>query len=229
MVSQPCSSGDVIYLDNHPAKILSTGHYHFLRLVISSVFLFLMIYLFGRSEKIRRKDLGLSSSVHCSIRSCISLEKIPVWCSQPGRYFCCYCHDPCIFTGGRLFFFKERISFINVIGILLCFAGLLVMLVNRHFSLSVDPRGLYFWQALYSLHWSTRSSQTLTRDIRRFHWSPGRTWSVFPFSPLLPVVWFKRFRNVSLNGEIVISLFLLAILASSVSFVCYAITVKSLG
>ncbi len=204
----------------------------FLRLIISSCFLFLMIYLFKRSERLKRKDLGLIflSALFNPFLYFLG-ENTGLKYSTPAVTSVIIATIPVFSPVVAWFSLKERISFLNITGILICFSGLIVMLVDKHFVLSIDPLGLIFLGSavLSALVYSVLLKRLTSRysPLSLIAWQ--NLIGVFLFFPIFLAFDLSQFREVPVNTEIVTSLFLLAILASSVSYVCYAMTVRSLG
>jgi drug/metabolite transporter (DMT)-like permease len=204
----------------------------FIRLILSSCFLFLVMFLLGKKETIKRKDFGLIflSSVFNPFLYFLG-ENTGLKYTTPAITSVIIATIPVFSPVVAYFSMKERISLLNIAGIFLCFGGLLVMLVTGSFSLSVEPRGLIFLAiAVFSALIYTVLLKRLTArysPLSLIAWQ--NLLGVFLFLPVFLAMDLRHFMNTEMNHEIVTSFFLLAILASSLSYVFYAKSVKVLG
>jgi len=204
----------------------------FIRLIISAVFLFTIIRFFWVQEKVERKDyqliflsalfnpflyfLGENYGLKFSTPtiSAVIIATIPVF-------------SPLI----AYLTFREKLTPINLVGIAVSFAGVIVMLITSDLSLAADIRGVLclFGAVLAALLYSV-TLRTLTLKYSALTLIAYQNLiGIFLFLPLFLVFEFKMATAVPLNGEIITSMLLLAILASSVSFVFFAHSVKLLG
>ncbi len=204
----------------------------FLRLVISTIFLFLYIYVSGLVEKIDKKDFGLFavsallnpflyflgenfglSLVPASLSSII-VATIPLFAPFAAYYF-----------------FKERLQPVNLAGLILSFTGLLIIIVNKDFEITANPWGILFlFGAVFSAVFYSIVLKKLT-----FKYKPLTiiTWqnligSVY-FLPLFLVFEWKRFSAIIPDVDTISSLLMLGIFASSVAYVLFAYIVNRLG
>jgi drug/metabolite transporter (DMT)-like permease len=127
--------------------------------------------------------------------------------------------------------FRERLTPVNFIGIAVSFAGVIMMLITRDLSLAADIRGVVF------LFFAVAAALMYTVTLRRLtmKYSPivlvanQNLIGIFLFMPFFLLFEAKTAIAVPLTTEIVTSMMLLAILASSISFVFFAHSVKLLG
>jgi len=204
----------------------------FIRLVISSAFLFLLIRILGKREKLARSDYGLvflsalfnpffyflgenyGLKYSSPTISAVIIATIPVFSPLVGYLS-----------------FREKLAPVNFIGIAISFAGVLLMLVAPDLSLAADIKGVIFLfgavfaALLYSVTLRKLTLKYSALTLIAFQNLIG----IFLFMPLFLLFEAKYAASVSLNAEIVSSILLLAILASSVSFVFFAHSVKLLG
>jgi drug/metabolite transporter (DMT)-like permease len=203
-----------------------------IRLILSASFLFLVLFLTGRLDRIEKKDLltvflsalfnpflyflgenyGLKFST--STIAAVIIATIPLF-------------SPLV----AYFTFRERVTWINIGGILLAFGGIVIMLMGKDFSLTVDPKGvLFLFGAVVSALFYTVFLRRLT-----FRYSPVTlvAWQnligIILFFPLFLIFDLRHFVTVVPGGKIISSFLFLAILCSSVSFVFFAKSVKELG
>jgi drug/metabolite transporter (DMT)-like permease len=204
----------------------------FIRLILSSSFLFLLIILFRKFEKIDRKDywLFLCSSLFNPFLYFIG-ENYGLKYSTPTVASVIIATIPVFSPIAAYFTFHEKISKVNIGGILVSFLGVVIILINKNYSLTIDKRGVLF------LAMAVVSALGYSIFLRKltFKYSPLTIISyqnligIFLFLPFFLVFESADFFRVSINHEIVTSFLLLSILASSLSFVFYTRTIQLLG
>ena len=204
----------------------------FLRLVISSTFLFLLALSFGWLQKIKKKHLGLFllSALFNPFFYFLG-ENFGLKYSTASISAVVIATIPVFTPIAAWFLIREKISMLNILGIFLSFAGILVMLVNPDFSFSTDPRGIIlllcavFSAVIYSI---------LLKKLT-VHYSPVSiiTWQnligTCLFLPLFLIVEMDSFMLVHPDSRLIMALLSLAILASSLAFILFAYTIKNLG
>ena len=204
----------------------------FIRLIISSVFLFTILYAAGKKEKIESRDyklvflsalfnpflyfLGENFGLKFSTPtiSAVIIAMIPVFSPLIGYLS-----------------FREKLMPINFAGIAISFGGVIVMLLTRDFSLAADIRGILF------LSGAVVAALLYAVTLRKLtlKYSPitlianQNLLGIFLFLPLFLIFELNSVIKVHITGEIIRSMLFLAILASSISFVFYAYAVKQLG
>lgn len=204
----------------------------FVRLIISAVFLFTIIHFFWHEEKIERKDyklmflsalfnpflyfLGENYGLKFSTPtiSAVIIATIPVF-------------SPLI----AYLSFREKLSPLNFIGIAISFGGVILMLITGNLSLAADVRGVLclFGAVFAALLYSVTLRKLTTKYSAMILIAYQNLIGIFLFLPLFLIFEYRSAVAVPLNGEIISSMLLLAILASSVSFVFFAHSVKLLG
>jgi len=204
----------------------------FVRLLISSAFLFLLMIVSGRFEKIRREDIWLligsalfnpflyflgenfGVKYTSATISSVIIATIPVF-------------SPLI----AWFTFREKISRLNIFGLFVSFSGVAIMLVSRDLSFSGDGKGVL------SLFGAVISALVFTVFLKRLtrKYSPVTlvAWQniigALMFLPVFLVFESKKINEVRLNYDIISSFIFLSVFASSLAFVFFAKTVKEIG
>jgi len=204
----------------------------FIRLIISSGFLFLLIFLLKKQQKIHRKDYlliflsaifnpflyflgenyGLKFS--SSTVTAVIIATIPVFSPIVARIT-----------------LNERLSWYNITGILISFIGVVVMLLNKDMNIMIDPKGVLFLSGavvsalVYSVLLKKLSSDYSPLVLIAYQNLIG----IFLFMPFFFFLEFRQFLTVTPDLKIVTSFLFLGILASSLAYVFYAKTVKALG
>lgn len=204
----------------------------FLRLLISTAFLFVFIYLTGKVERIRKEDRWMMllsalfnpflyfigenyglSMVSASV-SAIVVATIPVFVPFAAYYY-----------------FKERIEPVNVAGLIISFAGLFLIVFSGDFELKANPIGLGF--LMLAVVSAIFYSVTLKHLTNKYKPLTIITWQnligsiyLLPFFLILDGA---RFVSIVPNTKTVVNLILLGVFASSLAFVLFAYIIKHLG
>jgi drug/metabolite transporter (DMT)-like permease len=216
-----------ILLENYqPVSII------FIRLVISSLFLYGLLYLFKSGERIKRSDYWLfflsalfnpffyflgenfglkytTSTVTSVIIATIPLfSPLAAWIS-----------------------FREKLSWLNLAGIFVSFIGVLMMLLKADFSLVVNPLGILF---LSGAVFAAIIYTVLLKKLSALY-SPLKIIATqnllggLLFLPLFLIFDLPDFSIERITWRDISSILCLAILASSLSYVFFAKTVKAVG
>jgi drug/metabolite transporter (DMT)-like permease len=120
---------------------------------------------------------------------------------------------------------------VNLFGLLISFAGIIIMLVNKDLSLNASPKGvLFLFGAVASalvfvviLKKLTKKYSPLT--IITYHNGLGAIY----FLPLFMTYDFQHFISIKPNFELISSILQLAIFASSLAYVLFTIVIKNIG
>ena len=204
----------------------------FLRLVISSIFLFLVLFISGYFQKIQRKHfvLFLVSALFNPFFYFLG-ENYGLKYSTASISSVVIATIPVFTPFAAWLMIREKISLMNIIGILVSFTGILVMLINPDFSLSANPIGiLLLFGAVIAAVIYTILLKKLT-----LHYSPLNViaWQnligATLFLPLFLSMDIKSFLDVAPDTKLIIALLSLAILASSMAYVLFAFTIKHIG
>ena len=129
------------------------------------------------------------------------------------------------------FMVKEKVTVHIIAGILVSFAGILLMLFNPDFSLSASPKGvlLLFLAVMAAIAYSV-----IIRKISH-EYNPvtiithQNLIGAIYFLPLFLVFDFKHFITVKPTWELVSAMLQLAVFASTLAYVFYIIAIKGMG
>ncbi len=204
----------------------------FLRLLISSGLLFFFIKLAGKSETIKKEDykLFLASALFNPFFYFIG-ENYGVKFSSPTITAVIIATIPLFTPIFGYFILKERLSKINILGLLLSFFGVLVIIFNNNLSLNTSPKGLAF------LFFAVGSAVVYSIMLKKLSlkYNPftviatQNTIGVVYFLPLFLILDFNSFINTPIDFRLISSLISLAIFASSLAFVLFTYTTRELG
>ncbi|MCK5764898.1 MAG: DMT family transporter [Bacteroidales bacterium] len=204
----------------------------FLRLVISSTFLFIILTVSGFLQRIRREHflLFLLSAVFNPFFYFLG-ENYGLKYSTPSISAVVIATIPLFTPFAAWFMIREKVSRLNIAGIMISFTGILVMLIKPDFSFATDPLGVIL--LLLAVISAVIYSILLKRLTK--HYTPVNiiAWQnllgVIFFLPLFLILDFGEFIAVVPDSRLLIALFSLAIIASSLAYVLFATTIKHIG
>ena len=204
----------------------------FIRLIISSTLLFTLIFFLGKHEKVDRKDykLVLLSALFNPFLYFLG-ENYGLKFSSPTIAAVIIATIPVFSPLIGYLSFREKLMPVNFIGIAVSFAGVILMLITRNLSLATDIKGIFFlFGAVFAALLYSVTLRKLTLKYSALVLVANQNLiGIFLFLPFFLFFEAKSAIAVPLTGEIITSMLLLAILASSVSFVFFAHSVKLLG
>ena len=204
----------------------------FIRLIISSLFLFSVSLIFNKWEKVHRSDFWLFflSALFNPFFYFLG-ENYGLKYSSPTTTSVIIATIPIFSPIVAYFFFRERLTLVNIAGLFLSFGGVILMLISKNLSLSIDKKGILF---LSEAVMAALVYSVLVRKLT-FRYKPltiikyQNLIGVFLFLPLFLVFESHSTFLVKPNFEIISSFLLLSILASSLSFVFYTKSIQILG
>ncbi len=204
----------------------------FLRLIISSTVLFIVLKLSKKLEKIQKEHYGLFfisalfepllyflgenfglREVSSTVASVI-IATIPV-----------------ITPIFAYFLLKEKLSVFNILGIIISFLGIMIMIFDHNFNFTASPKGIML---LFLAVFSTIGYAVTIKKLAVIYSSPTiitfqNIIGVFYFLPLFLIFDVKEFFLITPSFKVIASLVQLAIFASSLAFICYIHVVSKLG
>lgn len=212
-------------------ETLGPGTTVFFRLIISSVFLALLLYFTNSFQKIQKNHFKLflltslfnpflyfvgesyGLNLVSPTISAVIIATIPVFTPIATR----------IFT-------NERLTTLNIIGLLVSFTGIIVMLVDKNFTLTASPLGILFLfgavisAIIYSLFLKKTTEHYSALTIV---WGQN-TIGIFYFLPLFLMETSGKVPLGTLS-QVMMPLVLLGVFASSMAFVLFTYTVSKIG
>lgn len=204
----------------------------FLRLLISTIFLFSWVRIFQKKEKINRKDYKLFfiSALFNPFFYFLG-ENYGVKFTSPTISAVLIATIPLFASIVAYFKLKEKISWLNIVGICISFAGILIMLFNKNLELEASPKGIF---ALLIAVFSA-VSYVIYLKILSGRYSPFFIIAVqnliglVYFLPIFFIFDFYQFINVKPDLTVIGSLLALAVLCSSFAFVAFTIATREIG
>jgi drug/metabolite transporter (DMT)-like permease len=204
-----------------------------MRLIISSIFLFVVTLSIGKLNKLYWSDLKLF---------------LPLTFFQPFLYFLGESYGvnlvpstvaaviistiPLLSPIGAYYILKEKISLMNFFGIIVSFSGVAVVIFHQGFNLvDLHPVGVAFlFLAVaaaigYSLLIKRLSTRYNVFSIVAYQ----NTLGILFFLPLFFILDFNEFITITPTRDVIIPLFKLGIFASTFAFVFFTYAIKHLG
>jgi len=204
----------------------------FLRLLLSSVFLFLFMAITGRFQKIRREHtlLIIVSALFNPFFYFIG-ENYGLKYSTATISAVIIATIPLVTPVAAWLMIKEKVSWVNIAGILISFSGILLMVFKPDLSLATQPRGILM---LFFAVFSAVIYSILLRRLTQYYRAVSIVaWQnligTMMFLPLFLIMDISEFLEVVPSGRLITALLSLAILASSMAFILFTISIKHLG
>ncbi len=204
----------------------------FFRLIISSIFLFALMYPLKKIEKIRKGDfkyfllvsvfnpflyfIGESYGVKLvsSTLSAVIIATIPLFTSFASS-----------------FFLNEKITRMNLMGIVFSIIGVSFIIFEKNEGLTVSPLGITMLMLAvvaaigYSMVIKKLSDKYNSISIVTYHNFIG----IFLFAPLFFIFDFNDFKQTGLSPDAWIPLLELAFFGSSFAFIFFTFAIKRIG
>ncbi|MFO8086591.1 MAG: DMT family transporter [Bacteroidales bacterium] len=213
-------------------KYLNPVSIIFFRLLVSSLLLYGFVFFFKRQQKIKPQDfkwfllsaffepflyfIGENYGVKYSTAtvSSVMIALIPVLTPLAG-----------------FMFLKEKIRFLNVLGIIVSFTGVMLIVMGKGLNLDANPNGLLFLGAaviagLFSsvlMGRLARSYSSLT--IITYQNIIGAVY----FLPVFLIMETDEIQGVNFTLELILPMIMLAVFASSLAFIFYVNAIHGLG
>ena len=204
----------------------------FLRLVISTLFLFSWVWIFQKKERVQRKDYKLFfiSAVLNPFFYFLG-ENYGVKFTSPTISAVIIAIIPLFASVVAYFKLKEKLNWINVAGICISFVGVLIMLLNNNLQLDASLKGIFALMiavlsavgyVIYLKILSNRYSPFFIIAIQNLI-------GLVYFLPLFLVFDFNQFILVEPPLTVIGSLIALSVLCSSFAFVAFTIATREIG
>lgn len=204
----------------------------FLRLLMASVFLVVVAIVTRRFERIRRKDTGLF----------IILALV-----NPFLYFIAESTGltlisatltavivstiPLFVPVGAWLFFRERMTLLNVTGLIISFAGVMVVIVERDLTFRASIPGvlIMFGAVLLAVSY-TLLAKRLVRDYNSFTIVTCQNIvGTVLMVPLVLLFDLHKLKGISFDAASVSSIVYLAVFGSSLAFILFNNSIRLIG
>ncbi|MCD4774154.1 MAG: DMT family transporter [Bacteroidales bacterium] len=204
----------------------------FLRFLISSIILIIYLKYSGRLTKIDKKDylLFLFAAFFNPFLYFLG-ENFGLKFASPTVSAVVISTIP-VFTPVAVFLVtKERLSKLNIFGLLISFLGIIIIIVEKDFSIQASPLGLLFLfgavvaAIIYSFFLKKLASKYSSITLITYLNIIGTIY----FLPLFLAFDYSEFITIIPSTDVIISLLFLGLFASSIAFVFFTISVKNIG
>ncbi len=218
-------------------KIVYAHHYRpimtiFLRLVISSIILTVAIKLMKKGQKIDKKDYGKFLLLALTQPFCYFIgESFGLTMISSTIAAVIISTLPVLTPIFSFLFVKEKISFLNFFGLIISFAGIMLMVFNQDFTFDASPLGvsLEFFAVASAIAYAIVVKK-LTNKYSSFTIIKAQNiLGAIYFMPLFFIFDFKYFISIPLDTDLVYSMLMLAVFASSGAYILYIPVVRELG
>jgi drug/metabolite transporter (DMT)-like permease len=203
-----------------------------LRLVISVILLFSFMFIIRRLQFIAKKDIGIF---------------VLLAFFEPFLYFMGESYGllyvsstvaavivatiPLLAPISAYYFFKERLSLMNIIGLAISFLGVCLVILNDDLSYSASPIGvmLEVLAVIAAIAYSTVLRKLAFRYTTFTIISYQNLFGIIMFLPFWLVFESRDFIATPFHREAFTSIILLSVFASSLAFIFFTYSVRNLG
>ena len=203
-----------------------------MRLIVSSITLFLIMLMMGKMEKIKKKDLwmfalsALFNPFIYFIGESYGLERVSASVSA-----FIIATIPVFTPFVAYWYLRERLSVTNVVGLVISFLGVLMIIFNLDMSLAASPVGIafLFLGVLAALAYGILLKKLTANyhPVTIIGWQ--NTIGAFYFLPLFFYFDYPDILEINPSKTAVYSVILLGVVASSFAYTLYAYVVKAIG
>ena len=204
----------------------------FIRLVISGTLLLLFLWITGKFERIRRKDIKWFLALAFTQPLCYFMgESFGLKLVSPTFASVIISTIPVFSPLVAYYTIREKFSGYSLAGIIISFAGVLIMILRRDLSFNAAPAGiaLLFFAVLSALFYAV--------IIRKFSfgYSPltiitaQNVIGMFYFLPFFLVMDFSHFMTVRPTFELISAMLQLAVFASIFAYMLYIVVLQKFG
>jgi len=204
----------------------------FIRLFISTAFLLTWLKIFGRFQKIAKKDykLFLISALFNPFFYFLG-ENYGVKLTSPTVSAAMIATIPLFAPVTAYFFLKEKLTWLNIAGLLISFIGVLIILLKKDFSFEFSQWGII------ALLFAVMSAVGYVIFLKKLSVSYNPIFIIglqnliglIYFIPVFFILEFNQFLTVIPNTKVIFSLLALAIFCSSLAFVAFTVATREIG
>ncbi len=204
----------------------------FFRMVLSALFLTLVIRLTGWGEKIQRKDykqfllMALFEPLLYFLGESYGMQMVT---ATTGSVI--VSTIPLLVPVAAWLLYRERVGWIKIAGLILCFSGVLLVLMGPGFTIEARPMGValmfvaVFSAVCYSLVIVKLAHKYKPLTIVRMQSTLG----ALLFLPIFLATDLKATLQITPGWDVVLPLLFLAIFPSSLSFIFFTAAVREIG
>lgn len=203
-----------------------------MRLLISTGLMFLGLRIFNMIEKVRKEDylLFLLSALFNPFLYFLG-ENYGIKYSSPTISAVVIAAIPVFTPIFAYSILKEKLTAVNIMGMLVSFTGILLMLIKPDFSLNAQPLGVISLvvAVVTAIAYSITLKKLAGKYSAFFIIAVQNLIGIFYFLPLFLIFDWHNFIHTPVTFELAASLLQLAIFGSSLAFVFYTIGTREIG
>jgi len=204
----------------------------FLRLIISSVILKGVVMIWRKKEKVRKEHyrLFMFSALLNPFLYFLG-ENFGLKLTSPTISAVIIALIPLLTPVAGVWVLKEKLSRMNIAGMIISFSGLVVMLVKPDMTMSASPAGvaLLAFAVAAAILYSVLLKKLTTYYSAITIIATQNLIGALYFLPFFLIFGFREFISVAPSVRLISSLLQLAFFASTVAYILYTITTKHLG
>ena len=204
----------------------------FLRLVVATFFFTAILFIFKLNEKVKKEHLGLFAlAALFEPFFYFIFEGYGLKNTSPIIGSAIIALIPLVTPIGAAIFLKERITMMNVIGLIVSFSGVVIMLLNKNMDFSASPKGVLFLSGAVIV--AVGYSIALIK-LTKLYKPLTITWvqniiGMLYFIPLVIVM--ERFEPSQFGniGQYIVPLVCLGVFCSAIAYALWAFAFSKLG
>ncbi|HBS86113.1 MAG: hypothetical protein A2W91_07860 [Bacteroidetes bacterium GWF2_38_335] len=216
-----------VALDYYSAATIAS-----VRVFIATAFMISLALITGKLEKVRKKDLKLFMMFGFFDPFCYFLcESYGIDNATPTSAAVIIATIPLLTPVSAFLILKEKLSIINILGIIVSFSGVILVVVTQNFNLAIEPAGLFLLTGavicaiFYNFFLRNLAGKYNLYTVI----SVQNIFACIYFLPVFLIHGIPDMSAVKLNTEIAVTMIALSILASALAFIFYANGIKFLG
>lgn len=204
----------------------------FLRLFVSIFFLFGFAWIFKRLGRIKRKDqkwfllMALFEPFFYFLGEANGLMLV-----SPTVGAVIISTIPLIVPFGAYYLFREKLTRLNIIGLVISFAGVLMVVLNRSSGTVTDPRGiLLLFVAVVAAVGYTLMARKLVEDYNPITITAYQ--SFYGLLMFLPLFFFRELPLPdldSISNSSILAVLYLGVFGSGICFILLTLAIRELG
>ena len=204
----------------------------FLRLLISCLIMAGIAVFFPVLQKLQRRDLPrfllLAFIYPCMYFIAESIGLTMIHASQAAVIISTI---PLFVPVGAYLLLNERVTLLNILGILISFIGVLIVVMNRDFSLNAEPAGLLLMllAVLCAVGYTLMVKKLTERYTAYTITTYPNIFGTLMFLPLFLVFDLQEFLAAEHSLRAILNLGYLAVFGSSIAFILFNYSIKTIG
>lgn len=203
-----------------------------IRVFIAAPFMLVLTLVLRKMQRVKRRDLFLLATFALFDPFAYFLcESFGIFHSTPVTASVIIATIPLLVPISAFLVLKERLTIINVLGIVISFFGVLLVIVTGNFQLAIEPIGLVllFGAVLCAVIYNFFLKDLVSKYNVYTIISIQNIFASIYFLPVFLSGSLSDIRNTGFNPDLLLIILALAILASAIAFIFYANAIKYLG